>query len=112
MQSNRENLSVVVRSRAGRIYHEAAEIVGALIAGAVAGIPSPIAAVVTARLVGASEEVRRGRRAAGVVQAVKACPQGGAVAPEVPAAEAAVVAVVAAEGDDKDWVEMFNHHKS
>ncbi len=108
---------MVVRSRAGKIYHEGVEIVEALTAGAVAGIPSPIAAVVTALLVGVSEVVKRGNRAAEVVQAVNACPQEGAVAPEVLAAEDSAVAglvaaAVAAEGDDKNWVKMFNHHKS
>jgi hypothetical protein len=111
MPPNRENLSVAVRSRAGRIYHEAAEIVEALTAGAVAGNPCHSGEDVTALLVEVSGEVKRGNRVAGVVQAVEACPQEGAVVPEVPAAEeeeAAVAEVEAVEADDKNWIKMFN----
>lgn len=107
-QPSRGRPSVAAQSRADRIYLEAAEIVEALTAGVVAGNPSRSEADVTALLVEASGVVKRSNRAAGVVQVVKACPQKGAVAPEVLAAEAAVVAVAAVEDDDKDWVKMFN----
>ncbi len=107
-QPSRGRPSVAAQSRVDRIYLEAAEIVEALTAEAVAGIQSRSEADVTALLVEANEAVKRGNRAAGVVQAVKACPQEGAVVPEVLAAEAAVVAVAAVEDDDKDWVKMFN----
>ncbi len=102
-----ENPSVAAQIRAGRIYHEAVEIVEALTAGAVAGIPFPIAAAVIARLVGVSVEVKQGRRAAVVVQAAGVPEEDSAVA-DLGAAEAAVVAVAAVEDDDKDWLKMFN----
>jgi len=124
MPPNREKLSVAAQIRAVRIYHEAAEIVEALTAGAPAGIVEALTAGavagnqqprsgedVTALLVEVSGEVKRGNRAAGVVQAVEACPQEEAVVPEVPAAEeeeAAVAEVVAVEADDKNWIKMFN----
>jgi hypothetical protein len=59
---------------------------------------------VIALLVEVSEAVKRGSRAAGVVQAAGACPQEGAVVPE------AVAGLVAAavEADDKNWTKMVN----
>jgi hypothetical protein len=112
MPPNREKLSVAARTRAVRIYHEAAEIVEALTAGAVAGNQQPRSGEdVTALLLEVSGEVKRGNRAAGVIQAAGACPQ--AVVPEAEdpavAGPVAVVAeVVAVEADDKNWIKMFN----
>jgi|MudIll2142460700_1097286.scaffolds.fasta_scaffold383821_2 hypothetical protein len=102
-------LSVAVRIRADKTFLEEAAIVEASTAGAVAGNPSRSEADVIALLVEVSGEVKRGNRAAGVIQAAGACPQ--AVVPEVPAAEeeeAAVAEVVAVEADDKNWIKMFN----
>ena len=91
MPPNRENLSVVMRIRVDRIYHEAAGIVPANQA-------SLIAVVAKVLLVGASEAVKQGNRATAAVRAERACPQEGAVVPEVVAAEEeeAVAAVVVA----------------
>ena len=91
MPPNRENLSVAVQNRAGRIYHEAAGIVRANQA-------SLIAVVAKVLLVEVSEAVKQGNRATAAVRAARACPQEGAVAPEVVAAEEeeAVAAVVVA----------------
>jgi hypothetical protein len=98
-------LFVAVRIRAGRTFLGEAGIVGALTAGAVAGNqPLPNEVDVIALLVEVSEVVKRGNRAAGVVQAVEVCPQEGAVVPEAVAG----LVVAAAEADDKDWVKMFN----
>jgi len=131
MQSNREKLFVVVRSRADKIFlGEAAivealtgvvrlAIVGALTAGdaedkqplpsgeAVAGNrASPSEVVAIALLVEVIVAVKRGNRAAGVVQAV------GAVAPEAVAGLVAVAAglvvAVAVEADDKNWLKIFD----
>jgi len=104
-------LFVAVVIREGRIYHEAVGIVEALTAGAVAGSQPPRSEVdVIALLVEVSEAVKRGNRAAGVVQAVEVCPQEGAVVPgaEDPAAAEVVAVAVEAEADDKNWVRMFN----
>jgi hypothetical protein len=99
-------LFVAVVIREGRIYHEAVGIVEALTAGAVAGSqPPPSEVDVIALLVEVSEAVKRGSRAAGVVQAVEVCPQEGAVVQE---AGAVVPEVAAVEADDKNWVKMFN----
>jgi hypothetical protein len=108
-------LFVAVVIREGRIYHEAAGIVEALTAGAVAGNQPPRSGVgnqpprtgvdVIALLVEVSEAVKRGSRAAGVVQAVEVCHQEGAVVPEVVAAGLVAAAV---EAGDKDWVKMVN----
>ena len=86
MPPNRENLSVAVRIREDRIYHEAAGIVPANQA-------SPIAVGAIALLEEVNEAVKRGNRATVVVRAVKAHPQEGAVVPEVAAAEEAEEAV-------------------
>jgi hypothetical protein len=93
-------LFVAAVIREGRIYHEAVEIVEALTAGAVAGKAPPSEAGVIALSAEASEAVKRGSRAAGVVQAA------GAVAPE--AEDPAVAGLVAAEADGKNWMRMFN----
>ena len=100
--------------RAVRIYHEAGAIVEALTAGAPAGIaealtagavagnPPRSGAEVIAPSVEVSGAVKRGNRAAGVVQAARV-PEA-AVAEAVAAvavAEAGAVAVEV-EGDDKD----------
>jgi hypothetical protein len=101
-------LSVAVRIRGDRIYHEAAGIVEALTVGAVAGNPPRSGVVVIALLVEVSEAVKRGNKAAVVVQAAKARPQKGAVVPEAEGPAAAEVVAVAAEADDKNSVKMFN----
>ena len=101
MPSNREILSVAVKARADRIYHEAVETERVLvlrIEEALTGVD------VIALLVEVSEGVKRGNKAAGVVQAVGACqaavPEAEDSAVVVAAAEAAVVvaAVVAGSG--------------
>jgi hypothetical protein len=101
MPPNRENLSVAVRNRADRIYHEGVAIVEVLTEGTVpASQASLIAVVAKVLLVEVSEAVKRGNRATVVVQAARACPQEEALAQEVPAAEQeeAVAAVVAVAG--------------
>jgi hypothetical protein len=102
MPPNHENLSVAVRSRAGRIYHGAAGIVEALTAGVVAASRASLIAVAAkVLLVEASEAVKRGNRATVVVQAARACPQEGALVQEGPAAEqegAVAAGVVAVAG--------------
>ena len=139
-QFNREKLSVVARSRGDRTFPAEVAIAGVaegnqpLPSGEVGegkqplpnrGVgednqASPSGEVATAPLVEVSEEVKRGNRAAVVVRAVKACPQEGAVAPEVVVgpvvvAEEAVeaAAVVVAAGDDKNCVKIINivNHK-
>ena len=96
---------MVAQSREDRIYHGVEAIVEALTAGAVAGNPSRSGADVIALLVevGVNEAVKRGNRAAGVVQAARV-PE--AAVAEVVAAEGAPVVVVA---DGKNWVKMFNN---
>ena len=101
-------LFVAVRIRAGRTLPGEVAIAEALTAGAVAGNPPPSGVDVIALLAGAgvSGEVKRGNRAAVVVQAVEAvAPEAveeEAVAAEAEA-EAAAVVVVAAADDDKNW---------
>ena len=87
MLPNRENLSVAVRTREDRIYHEAAGIVPANQA-------SLIAVGGKVLLVEVNEAAKRGNRATGVVQAVKAHPH--EVAEVSPAAVVEVDAPVAA----------------
>jgi hypothetical protein len=96
-------LFVAAVIRAVRIYHEAAEIVEALTAGAVAGNPPPSGVGVTALLVEVSGAVKRGNRAAGVVQA-GGVPEAAVAGPVAVAAAvaAAVVAAAVAAADDKD----------
>jgi hypothetical protein len=103
-------LSVAAVIRAVRIYHEAAAIVEALTAGAVAGSPSRSGVGVIAPLVEVSEAVKRGNRAAGVVQAARVPAAEDSAVAEVVAAvvAAAVAAAVAVAVDDKDWVKIFN----
>ena len=84
MLPNRENLSVAVRTREDRIYHEAAGIVPANQA-------SPIAVGAIALLVEVNEAVKQGNRATVVVRAVKAHPH----EVEVEVAEVGVPAAVA-----------------
>jgi len=103
-QPSRGRPSVVAQSREDRIFPGAVAIVEALTAGAVAGNPSRSGEDVTALLVEVSEAVKRGNRAAGVVQAARAVVPEAAVA-EVVAAEGAPAAV---EADGKNWVKMFN----
>jgi hypothetical protein len=91
MPPNREKLSVVMRIRVDRIYHEAAGIVPANQA-------SPIAVGAIALLVEVNEAAKRDNRAAGVVQAGGACPQAGEVVLE--AGEVVPEAVAAVEADD------------
>jgi hypothetical protein len=92
-------LFVAVVIREGRIYHEAAGIVEALTAGAVAGNQPPRTGVdVIALLVEVNEAAKRDNRAAGVVQAGGACPQAGEVVLE--AGEVVPEAVAAVEADD------------
>ncbi len=67
MLPNREKLSVVMRIRVNRIYHEAAEIMPANQA-------SPIAVGAIALLVEVNEAAKRDNRATEVIQAVKAHP--------------------------------------
>jgi hypothetical protein len=88
MLPNRENLSVAVRIRVDRIYHEAVGIVPVNQA-------SPIAVGAIALLEEVSGAAKQGNKATAVVQAVKAHRQEGAVVPEVLAEEAeeAVAAV-------------------
>ena len=94
-------LFVAVVIRAVRIYHEAAGIVEALTAGAVAGSqPPPSEVDVIALLVEVSEAVKRGNRAAGVAQAVEACPQEGAVVQEAEDPAVAGLVAAAVEADD------------
>jgi hypothetical protein len=100
MLPNRENLSVAVRIRVDRIYHEAAGIVPANQA-------SPIAVGAIALLEEVSEAAKPGNRATEVVQAVKAHPHEVAevgvpvVAVDAPGAVGAVAeaAVVADAGN-------------
>ena len=89
MPPNREKLSVAVQIRADRTLPGEVAIVEALIAGA------PSAVVAIALLEEVSEAVKRGNRATVVVQAVRVCPQEGAVVPAVVAAEEAEEVVVA-----------------
>jgi len=112
-----ETLSVAARIRADRIYHEAAEIVGALTAvetveastvAVVAGNQPPSEEVAKALLVEVSGAVKQGRQAAVVVQAA-GVPEGDlAVVVLVAAAEEAVAVVVAVVDDDKHWVKIIN----
>ena len=104
-------LFVAAVIRAVRISHEAAGIVEALTAGAVAGNPSRSGEDVIAHLVEVSGAVKRGNRAAGVAQAAGACPQAVVRGAEDPAvaglvAVAAAAAAAAVEADGKDWVKM------
>jgi len=111
MPLNREKLSVAVRIRADRTFP--GEVV---IAGAVSGnqaLPSGVGA--KALLVEVSEAVKRGNRAAAVLQAVKAHPQVGVVDAPLGAGEAAgarvaveAVVAVAVEAVGGDGREMEN----
>ena len=106
MPPNHENLSVAVRIRAGRTFPGEVAIVEALTAEAVGENQQPPSGAGVIALLGeVSGEVKRGNRAAGVVQAARAVVPEAAVA-EVVAAEGAPVVVVA---DGKNWVKMFNN---
>ena len=75
MSPNRGNLSVAARIKADRTFLGGVAIVEALTAGIVpTNQASPIAVGATALLEEVSEAAKRGNRATGVVQAVKAHP--------------------------------------
>ena len=116
IQSIREILSVAVGIRADRTFlGEVAiagaltgvvrlAIVGALTAEAVVGNQGFRTGVdVIALLVEVSEAVKRGKAAAGVVQAVEVCPQEGAVVREAEDPAAAGLVAAAVEADDS-WI--------
>ena len=98
MPPNRGKPSVAARIRADRTF-----LGEVAIAGAVAGNPHPSGVGAIARLgEEVSEAVKQGNKVTEVLQAVKARPQEGAVAPEVvagpPVAEEGAPVVVAAVG--------------
>jgi len=114
---NRENPSVVAQIRGDRTFP--AEVA---IAGAAAGRqPLPSGEVVVGNRAFPSEvdakvlladhrgaAAKQGNRAAAALQAVKAHPQEGAVAPEAVVAVVLVVVAAAVAGDDNHWIKIIN----
>jgi len=115
MQFNREKLFVVVRNRADKIFLVEVGIAGALTAGAAEGrqpLPSGeveegsqaslSGEIAIALLVEVIVAVKRGNRAAGVVQAAEAVVREAEDPAVAGLAAVAAVVVAAAEADDKE----------